>query len=200
MRSRSRILVIDDDQIFRNLVFTLLRKDFLVSVASDGETGFQKAREHRPDLVIIDFQMPGWNGLKTLKAFRSNRSLSTVKVMMLTSDASKETVLAAIQAGTDDYTIKTGFNKADFLTKINKLLAPVLVKAVNPNATTATPFSSQQKPLFDSGASSEATAVAIQADPNMDSGELSIVDDALLSQANEDREEERLSEIMEEWE
>lgn len=132
MQSRSRILVIDDDPMFRSLVVSLLRKDYLVSVAADGESGFAKAREHRPDLAIIDYQMPGWNGIKTLQLFRRDRTLSSVKVMMLTSDASKETVLSAIQAGTNEYIIKTSFNKADFLAKVNKLLAPTIVKAVVP--------------------------------------------------------------------
>lgn len=192
MQSRSRILIIEDDPIFRNLVFTLLRKDFLVSVAPDGETGFRKAREHRPDLVIIDFQMPGWNGLKTLQAFRADRSLTGVKVMMLTSDASKETVLAAIRAGTDDYTIKTAFNKTDFLAKVNKLLAPLVVKAVEPAKSVAVPFSPQQTPLF-GPASAIATGDSDAEIPSTDNA-------AFEAESVELAENQRLQEIMDEWE
>ncbi len=215
MQSRSRILVIEDDPIFRNLVFTLLRKDFLVSVAPDGETGFRKAREHRPDLVIIDFQMPGWNGLKTLQVFRADRSLAGVKVMMLTSDASKETVLAAIQAGTDDYTIKTAFNKSDFLAKINKLLAPMVVKAVNPAESVVVPFSSHQAPLFGSPTgTAENSAVSgnhsTTSEAFPESGDTAVVDsDPAISsnttstfseQPEDPAENQRLQEIMDDWE
>jgi CheY-like chemotaxis protein len=122
MSNRARILVVDDDPLFRSLIVALLRKDCLVSVASEGSEGFYKALEHPPDVAIVDVQMPGWDGLKTLKAFRSHPALSEVKVVMLTSDASKETVLAAIHGGANDYVIKTSFSKGEFYQKLEKLL------------------------------------------------------------------------------
>ena len=130
MQGRSRILVIEDDPMFRSLVVSFLRKDYLVAVAADGKTGLDKAISHRPDLVIIDFQMPGWDGITTLKEFRRHPNFLATKFVMLTSDASKETVVSAIHAGTDDYIIKTAFNKELFCSKISKLLAPVVAKPV----------------------------------------------------------------------
>jgi len=118
---RPRVLVIDDDPLFRNLVVSILRRDFFVSVASDGADGFQKAIEYPPDVAVIDIQMPGWDGLKTLKAFRNNSALSRVGIMILTSDASRDTVLAAIQAGANDYVIKTTFSRVEFLEKLERL-------------------------------------------------------------------------------
>jgi two-component system OmpR family response regulator len=121
---RKRILVIDDDPLFRSLIVALLRKDYFVAVASDGAEGFYKALEHTPDLAVVDVQMPGWDGLKTLKNFRSHPALENTPVVMLTSDASKETVLAAINGGADDYVIKTSFSKAEFLQKLERHLPP----------------------------------------------------------------------------
>jgi two-component system chemotaxis response regulator CheY len=120
--ARARILVIDDDPLFRNVVVTMLRKDFFVSVASEGSEGYYKALEHVPDLAIVDIQMAGWNGLKTLKAFRKNPNLTKVPVVMLTSDASKETVLAAVREGANDYVIKTSFSRDEFLRKVARSL------------------------------------------------------------------------------
>lgn len=120
-RDRARVLVIDDDPLFRSLLVSLLRRDYLVSVASNGSEGFHKALEHVPDIAIIDIQMPGWDGLKTLKAFRSHPVLSRVCAMVLTSDASRETVLAAIHAGANDYLIKTSFSRDDFQLKLERL-------------------------------------------------------------------------------
>ena len=122
MANPARILVIDDDPLFRSLITSLLRKNFLVSVAGEGSEGFYKALEHPPDLAVIDIQMPGWDGLKTLKAFRSHPALAHVKILILTSDASKETVLAAIHGGANDYLIKTSFSKEEFHQKLNRLL------------------------------------------------------------------------------
>ncbi len=134
MQGRSRILVIEDDPMFRSLVVSLLRKDYLVAVASNGKNGLEKAIGHRPDLVILDHQMPGWDGVTTLKAFRKNPIFHGTKFVMLTGDATKETVVAAIQAGTDDYVIKSSFSKDMFIGKINRLLAPTIVKAIVPTA------------------------------------------------------------------
>jgi DNA-binding NarL/FixJ family response regulator len=115
---RPRVLVIDDDPLFRSLIMSLLRKDYLVAVASDGAEGYFKAAEHPPDIVLIDVQMPGWDGIKTLKHFRAHPSLSKVSLVMLTSDSSRETVMAAIQAGAHDYIVKTSFSKEDLFNKL----------------------------------------------------------------------------------
>ena len=120
--SRCRILLIDDDPLFRSLIMAILRKDYMVSVASNGLEGFQKALEHPPDLAVIDVQMPVWDGLKTLKGFRIHPTLKNVPVMMLTSDANKETVVAAIQGGAQGYILKSSFMKDDFLKKVHRLL------------------------------------------------------------------------------
>ena len=117
-----RVLVIDDDPLFRSLVVSLLHKECAVAVAADGSDGFYQALEQPPDVALIDVQMPGWDGLKTLKAFRGHPALANVKTMMLTSDASKETVVAAIQAGANDYVIKTTFSRHDFQQKLQRLL------------------------------------------------------------------------------
>jgi len=123
MSHRIRVLIIDDDPMFRSLLLSLLRKDYLVSVAGDGSDGYHKALQHPPDVAIVDIQMPDWDGLRTLQEFRKHPTLSDVHVMMLTSDASRETVLAAIEAGANDYVIKTSFSKEEFYRKLDKLVA-----------------------------------------------------------------------------
>ncbi len=118
---RRHILVVDDDPLFRSLMVGVLRRDFDVTVACDGADGFYRALDRKPDVTVLDLQMPGWDGLKTLRAFRAHPSLADVKVMVLTSDSSRETVLAAIHAGADDYTIKTAFSRDEFRQKLDRL-------------------------------------------------------------------------------
>ena len=129
--TRSRILVIDDDPLFRSLITSMLRRDYFVSVAADGSEGYYKALEHPPQLAIIDVQMPGWDGLRTLQAIRAHQALAKVPVMMLTSDASRQTVVASIESGANDYVIKTTLSKDELLKKARRLvnLAP---ERVNP--------------------------------------------------------------------
>ena len=118
---RRHILVVDDDPMFRGLMVSVLRRDFDVAIACDGADGFYRALDRRPDVLVLDLQMPGWDGLKTLRAFRSHPLLADIKVMVLTSDSSRETVLAAIHAGADDYTIKTAFSRDEFHDKLDRL-------------------------------------------------------------------------------
>ena len=123
MRSKAtRVLIIDDDPLIRALLVSALRKDCFVAVAADGAEGFAKALELKPDVAVIDVNMPGWDGLKTLEAFRGDDRLRSVKIIMLTADASKQTVMAAVRGGANDYLIKTSFSKADFYRKLNQLI------------------------------------------------------------------------------
>ena len=82
--SPTRVLIIDDDPLIRTLLVSALRKDCLVAVAAEGSEGFYKALELTPDVAVIDVNMPGWDGLKTLEAFRAHPGLKNVKVIMLT--------------------------------------------------------------------------------------------------------------------
>lgn len=120
--TRARVLVMDDDPLFRSLLAATLRKEYLVSVAIDGADGYAKAVEHAPDLAVVDLQMPVCDGLGVLRLFRAHPTLCSVPVVMLTGDNSKGSVVTAIQHGVNDYIIKTSFNRQDFLQKISRLL------------------------------------------------------------------------------
>lgn len=184
MERRPRILIIDDDPLFRSLVVSVLRSDFVVAVAADGEEGYYKALEHAPDLAVVDVQMPGWDGLRTLKTFRSQPSLANVPVVMLTSDASKDTVLAAIQAGANDYVIKVSFSKEEFLSKLNRLL--------NPQASTATPKRAPAPEPAKQGTSapvSKASAIQNSSEP---------VESIQQLEADQ-TDEEKLAEVLDGW-
>lgn len=119
----TRVLIIDDDPLIRTLLVSALKKECLVAVAADGSEGYHRALELVPDVAVIDVNMPGWDGLKTLDEFRAHEKLKDVKVIMLTADSSKQTVMAAIRGGASDYLIKTNFSKAEFYRKLNRLVA-----------------------------------------------------------------------------
>ena len=122
MSKRARVLVIDDDPLFRSLLVSFLRQDYFVSVASEGSEGFYKALEHPPEIAIIDIQMPGWDGLKTLGAFRGHNALADVKIVIITSDASEDTITACIRGGADSYVNKTNFSKEELYRKLDRLV------------------------------------------------------------------------------
>ena len=117
-----RILLIDDSPTFRSQVIGFLRGTYMVAVANDGFEGFNNAAACPPDLLIIDVKMPVWDGLRTLKAFRAHPAFRTVPILMLTGDASRESVTAAISGGVNDYMLKDALTKELLLEKLAKLL------------------------------------------------------------------------------
>lgn len=178
MSARFRVLVIDDDQMFRSLIQTILRKDFFVSVAAHGQEGYLKAKEHRPDVAIIDVQMPGWSGIDTLRAFHMDPQLRDVKTIMLTADASKETVLAAVHSGADDYVIKSCFNKKEFIYKIHRqILGAAAADALNLDVTldvSKMPVQTNQEAHF--SMRREAVSMGVPVKPAMPDNVQEIVD------------------------
>lgn len=188
-KSNARILVIDDDPLFRNLMVSFLRREYFVSVASDGSEGFYKALEYPPDIAIVDVQMPVWDGLQTLKAFRSHPTLCKTKIIMLTSDASKGTVVAAIQGGANDYIIKTSFSKTELLDKVRKFAQPGSGNVAN------TPNSARRQNSVTAAVSSTP-----QPHPAEKSAGRASIEDQLSDLSLDKSEEELLEEIMDEWE
>lgn len=82
------ILVIEDNQLNMKLVRSLLQLGkFKVREAMDAETGIKLAREQQPDLILMDIQLPGMDGLNATKIIRKDPDLSNIPVVALTSYA-----------------------------------------------------------------------------------------------------------------
>ncbi len=120
--NRHRILVIDDDPLFRSLIMSIFRKEYVVTAASEGSEGYYKSIENPPHLIIVDVLMPGWDGLRTVEAIRAHQVLAHIPIMMLTSDSSPQTVVAAMQRGANDYVIKTTLTREVLLKKASQLI------------------------------------------------------------------------------
>ena len=102
-----RILVVDDFEPYRNLVVSLLDKNSglqVVAKASDGLDAVAKARQLRPDLILMDIGLPKLNGLEAAR--RILRILPESKIVFLTQEMSSELVQAAFRLGASGYVIK----------------------------------------------------------------------------------------------
>ena len=112
------ILVVEDDPVLRGTVAEQLRlRDYRVFEANDGETGLQMAREQLPHLVICDLSMPGIDGLKVLKALRSDPATTAIPFILM-KDAADQT---SSRAGADDYLVKP-FSHAELLKAVRFVL------------------------------------------------------------------------------
>ncbi len=102
-----RILVTDDDRMIRMLVRMLLEKDgFEVLEAENGVVGLEVARRERPDLMLVDLQMPDMNGFETIERVRRDPALAMMPVLVLTSETGSGVETQVLEMGADDYLVK----------------------------------------------------------------------------------------------
>ncbi len=104
----TRVLVIDDHPLFRKGVADLLDMEpmlRLVGEAADGATGLRLAAELKPDLILLDLNMKGMDGIETLRRLRADESLDARIVMLTVSDTESD-VVAALRTGADGYLLK----------------------------------------------------------------------------------------------
>jgi two-component system, OmpR family, response regulator MprA len=130
---KERILIIEDDEgIVRVLRRALSYEGYTVDTALDGENGLYIARDHHPDLVILDLMLPGMDGIEVCQRLRSGGS---VPILMLTAKDAVQDRVQGLDAGADDYMTKP-FELDELLARIRALLrrtqlerAPVLTFA-----------------------------------------------------------------------
>ena len=104
----TRVLVIDDHPLVRKGVADLLGMEpalQLVGEAADGVTGLRLARELKPDLILLDLNMKGLDGIETLRRLRADEHLDARIVMLTVSDTEAD-VVAALRTGADGYLLK----------------------------------------------------------------------------------------------
>ena len=120
----TKVLVVDDDlNIQRVLVFTLKQEGFEVLVASDGETGVEMARNAEPDLILMDVAMPKLDGYAATQQIRAGeRDGARVPIIMLTSEADVGERVKGLRAGADDDIVKP-FHPLELIARIRALLA-----------------------------------------------------------------------------
>lgn len=105
--TRQTVLVIDDHPLFRKGVRQLVEMDddfALAGEAADGASGLELAKRLKPDLILLDINMKGMNGIETLKAIK-DADLDS-RVIMLTVSDHEEDLVDALRAGADGYLLK----------------------------------------------------------------------------------------------
>lgn len=105
--SRPRILLVDDDRRVRQLVgLTLPAYDYELSFAADGPTAIRAARLATPHLVLLDFAMPGLDGVDVCAAIRANPATAGTPIIMLTGHGDDATRRRAVAAGANGFLTK----------------------------------------------------------------------------------------------
>jgi two-component system phosphate regulon response regulator PhoB len=101
------ILVVEDEADIQELLeYNLMKAGFRVDCAETGEEGLVAAREHAPDLVVLDLMLPGLSGLEVCRRLKSDPDTAEVPVIILTAKGEEEDIVAGFEAGADDYVTK----------------------------------------------------------------------------------------------
>jgi len=103
-----RALIIDDSRAMRSILSRLMNElGFEVVTASNGLEGLERLREDDGiGLVLVDWNIPEMNGLEFVEAVRSDPSCDTIRLIMVTTETEKDRVIAAMDAGVDEYVMK----------------------------------------------------------------------------------------------
>ncbi|MFI7667835.1 response regulator transcription factor [Nocardia sp. NPDC049526] len=114
------VLVVDDEPVLADMMSMALRYEgWEVSTAGDGRTAVAKAREVRPDVVVLDVMLPDMTGLEVLRKLRAQ--LPYLPVLLLTAKDSVEDRIAGLTAGGDDYVTKP-FSIEEVVLRLRSLL------------------------------------------------------------------------------
>jgi diguanylate cyclase (GGDEF)-like protein len=106
-RGNQRVLVIDDDQAIHRLVTPILRSLGAEPLnAYGGLEGLQMARDNDPSLILLDYCMPGCDGLEFLDDFRNDPNLNAIPILMITGSEDRKLVTLAFEKGVTDYVTK----------------------------------------------------------------------------------------------
>jgi len=119
--SLPRVLIVEDNNDVLEYIGQLLRSDYNIIYANDGEEGLRKANEQVPDLIVSDLMMPGIDGFQLCKAVRESMLLSHIPFIVITAKTQEEDRLRALQAGADAYLAKP-FSANELLVRARQLI------------------------------------------------------------------------------
>jgi two-component system chemotaxis response regulator CheY len=118
-----KILVVDDFATMRKVIRNLLKQGGFENVveAEDGVAALKVLQSQKVDFVISDWNMPNMSGLELLKAVRGSDDLKELPFLMVTAEALKDNVVAAVKAGVSNYIVKP-FTAEVLTEKIEKIV------------------------------------------------------------------------------
>ena len=128
----AKILLIEDDPLMLRLYEKILeRNDFQIVTASRGQEGLTKAKEEKPDLILLDIMMPEMDGFEVLGKLKSDDTTKNLPVIALTNLAGEEDAKKALEMGAIRYIIKSEHDPAGVVKIAKEVLASQIPNKTN---------------------------------------------------------------------
>jgi DNA-binding response OmpR family regulator len=116
------VLIVDDSALNRLLVAATLRRDgYRILEAEDGASGLDTIERERPDLVILDFMMPGMDGAEMMRRLRARSGSSTPRILLMTALDAEQSAAKARELGANGHLIKP-FAPFELRSRVKELL------------------------------------------------------------------------------
>ncbi|MFA6546151.1 MAG: response regulator [Limisphaerales bacterium] len=156
MSAGKKILIVEDDPIIADLYQRkFVTEHFSVELAGDGHTAMESLKSHRPDVVLLDLQLPQINGIEVLKFIRATPELSTLPVIVFTNAYLGNMVQSAWKAGANKCLTKAICTPRQVVDVVRQTLAEAEAKAATGSAPAITP--SVPEPAVESSAALSPT-------------------------------------------
>ena len=122
MSKGSRILIVDDEpDVLELLEYNLREAGYVIVLAEDGQQALEKARNERPDIILLDLMLPEVDGLKVCKALKQDQTTSNIPIIMVTAKAAEIDRVLGLELGADDYVTKP-FSPRELVLRVGNLL------------------------------------------------------------------------------
>ena len=124
MKNKLKVLAVDDNSISLAAIEQELKDTYEVIPLNSGVRALQYLKREKPDLILLDIQMEGKDGIETLKDIREMEECKNIPVIMLTSIKDKDIVLESAKLRVEDYIVKP-FNKLDLRERVERVLKKI---------------------------------------------------------------------------
>ena len=121
-KSRHSILMCDDDMMFLKMVQEWLRDKYNITVVKTGVMAVPFALNNDPELILLDFEMPGMNGPKVLEALREDKKTAQIPVVFLTGHSDRDSVMEVMKMRPQGYLLKST-KKEDIIASVDNFFA-----------------------------------------------------------------------------
>jgi two-component system phosphate regulon response regulator PhoB len=129
----ANVLIVEDEADLRELVrYNLEAEGFRVSLAESGDEAVERIRDGVPDLILLDWMLPGLSGIELCRRWRSREETARTPIIMITARGEEEERVRGLATGADDYVVKP-FSMPELVARIQALLrrsSPQLVSSV----------------------------------------------------------------------
>ncbi|WP_183323813.1 response regulator transcription factor [Cryobacterium roopkundense] len=120
---RAHVLVVEDDpDMGRLIVHRLEQAGYRVTSAADGRSALAAAQKTRPDLIVLDWMMPGLTGVEVCTQIRADEAIATTRILMLSAKSQQSDIAKAFACGIDEF-LRKPFSLRELILGIDSLLA-----------------------------------------------------------------------------